>query len=82
LGIIVILLEGFEDLFINRNFRNTLTKDLETILTSTQIYRTVHRRIMVKFGMDFYAIRKKLPPAVVLSGILILRAARELIQLF
>jgi len=58
---------GFEDLFINRNFRNTLTKDLETIFDQHSNIQNRSQAHNIKLGMDFYA-NKKTTAGIVLSG--------------
>jgi iron complex outermembrane receptor protein len=60
---------GYEDLYIHRNFRNTVTKDLETIFDQHSYMQNSSQEHNVKFGMDFYA-NKKTSAGIVLSGYL------------
>lgn len=60
---------GLEDLTIHRNFRNTTTKNLETIFEQTSFMKNRSDNHNLKLGMDFYA-DKKTTVGVVLSGFL------------
>ena len=61
------LWKGYEELHIIRNFRNTVTKQLETIFDqeSNQLHNSNENNL--KFGMDFYA-NKKTTLGIVFSG--------------
>jgi len=59
--------KGYEDLYIHRNFRNTVTKDLETIFDQQSDMQHSSAYQDLKLGMDFYA-NKKTTAGVVLSG--------------
>lgn len=58
---------GFEDLSIERNFRNSTTKEIETIFDQTAFNKNKGESHNVKAGLDFYA-DKKTTIGVVLSG--------------
>lgn len=59
--------QGFEDLFIIRNFRNTVTKNLETIFDQHSNMTRSSEFQQLKTGIDFYA-SKKTTLGVVFSG--------------
>ncbi len=59
--------KGYEDLYILRNFRNTVTKQLETIFDQQTNMVHASRENNLKIGMDFYAT-KKTTAGVVFSG--------------
>jgi iron complex outermembrane recepter protein len=59
--------QGYEDLFIHRNFRNTVTKDLETIFDQHSNMKFGAPEHNLKVGLDFYA-NKKTTAGIVLSG--------------
>lgn len=61
--------KGYEDLIIHRNFRNAVTKDLETIFDQESKMHHSSSYQNLKVGMDFYA-NKKTTAGVVLSGFL------------
>jgi hypothetical protein len=61
--------QGFENLNILRNFRNTVTKNLETIFDQESIMKRNSQQHNIKFGMDFYA-NKKTTAGIVFSGYL------------
>ena len=58
---------GLNDLSLRRNFRNTTTKNLETIFEQTSFLKERSDDNNLKIGMDFYA-DKKTTFGVVLSG--------------
>ncbi len=58
---------GFEDLTILRNFRNSTTKEIETIFEQTSFMKNNGESHNAKVGIDFYA-DKKTTIGVVLSG--------------
>ncbi|MEP6951025.1 MAG: outer membrane beta-barrel protein [Ginsengibacter sp.] len=58
---------GYEDLYIHRNFRNTVTKNLETIFDQQSNMQFSSPEHNVKLGMDFYA-NKKTTAGIVFSG--------------
>lgn len=58
---------GFEDLSINRNFRNSTTKEIETIFDQKSFMKNNGESHNAKAGLDFYA-DKKTTLGVVLSG--------------
>ncbi len=58
---------GLDDLTLRRNFRNTTTKNLETIFEQTSFMKDHSDNNNLKVGMDFYA-DKKTTFGVVLSG--------------
>ena len=60
---------GFTDLHIVRNFRNTETKNLETIFDQQSHMQYSGEWNNLKLGMDFYA-NKKTTMGIVLSGVL------------
>ena len=49
---------GYEDLYIHRNFRNTITKNLETIFDQQSNMQNRSQEHNIKLGMDFYANKK------------------------
>ncbi len=59
--------KGFEDLYILRKFRNTVTKNLETIFDQNSYMTHSSQYQNLKLGMDFYA-NKKTTAGVVFSG--------------
>ena len=59
--------KGYEDLYIHRNFRNTITKTLETIFDQQSNMQFSSQEHNIKLGMDFYA-NKKTTAGVVFSG--------------
>ena len=61
--------KGYNDLYLRRNFRNAVTKDLETIFDqeSNMVHSSNYQQL--KVGMDFYA-NKKTTLGVVFSGYL------------
>ena len=61
--------KGFEDLYILRKFRNSVTKNLETIFDQTSFMRHSDEYQNLKIGMDFYA-NKKTTAGAVFSGFL------------
>ena len=61
--------QGYNDLNLRRNFRNTVTKDLETIFDQQSNMRFGSQYQEVKAGMDYYA-NKKTTLGFVLSGYL------------
>ena len=61
--------QGFEDLIILRNFRNTVTKNLETVFDQQSYMKRNSQQHNIKFGMDFYA-NKKTTAGIVFSGYL------------
>jgi hypothetical protein len=61
--------QGFENLNILRNFRNTVTKNLETIFDQESIMKRNSQQHNIKFGMDVYA-NKKTTAGIVFSGYL------------
>ncbi|MEO5781632.1 MAG: TonB-dependent receptor [Ginsengibacter sp.] len=58
---------GFEQLSINRNFRNSSTKEIETIFDQNTFMKNHGRSHNAKAGLDFYA-DKKTTLGVVFSG--------------
>ncbi|MDQ6755861.1 MAG: TonB-dependent receptor [Bacteroidota bacterium] len=58
---------GFEDLSLNRNFRNSTTKELETVFDQYSFMKRSGENYNAKTGIDFYA-DKKTTIGVVLSG--------------
>lgn len=58
---------GLEDLTILRNFRNSATKEIETIFEQTSLMKNNGESHNSKVGIDFYAT-KKTTIGVVLSG--------------
>ena len=58
---------GFEELSINRNFRNSTTKDIETIFEQSTFMKNHGHSHNAKAGLDFYA-DKKTTLGVVFSG--------------
>ena len=58
---------GFEDLMINRVFRNSATKEIETIFDQSSTMKINGEAHNAKAGLDFYA-NKKTTFGVVLSG--------------
>jgi len=58
---------GYEDLYILRNFRNTVTKNLETIFDQHSNGQRRSQEHNIKMGMDFYA-NKKTTAGIVFSG--------------
>ena len=60
---------GFTDLYILRNFRNTQTKDLETIFDQQSDMRYSGEWNNLKLGMDFY-VNKKTTAGIVVSGVI------------
>jgi len=60
---------GFTDLYILRNFRNTDTKNLETIFDQQSDMQYNGQWSNLKLGMDFYA-NKKTTAGMVVSGFL------------
>jgi iron complex outermembrane receptor protein len=58
---------GYEDLYILRNFRNTITKNLETVFDQHSNMQRNSQEHNVKLGMDFYA-NKKTTAGIVFSG--------------
>jgi len=61
--------QGFTDLYILRNFRNTDTKNLETIFDQQSDMQYNGQWSNLKLGMDFYA-NKKTTAGMVVSGFL------------
>lgn len=59
--------KGYEDLYILRKFRNSVTKNLETIFDQNSFMRYSGQYQNLKIGMDFYA-NKKTTAGVVFSG--------------
>ena len=59
--------KGYEDLYILRKFRNSVTKNLETIFDQNSFMRYSGQYQNLKVGMDFYA-NKKTTAGVVFSG--------------
>jgi iron complex outermembrane receptor protein len=61
--------KGYEDLYILRKFRNTVTKNLETIFDQNSYMQHSGQYQNLKIGIDFYA-NKKTTAGVVFSGFL------------
>jgi iron complex outermembrane recepter protein len=59
--------KGYEDLYILRKFRNTVTKNLETIFDQNSFMQHSSQYQNLKLGLDFYA-NKKTTVGVVFSG--------------
>ena len=60
---------GYENISINRNFRNSATKEIETIFDQNSIMKGAGNSQNAKVGLDFYA-DKKTTFGAVLSGYL------------
>ncbi|MEO8765184.1 MAG: TonB-dependent receptor [Ginsengibacter sp.] len=60
---------GYDNLFILRNFRNTVTKDLETIFDQHSYMKRGSQYQELKAGLDYY-VDKKTTFGVVFSGYL------------
>ena len=58
---------GFENISINRNFKNSATKEIETIFDQNSFMKGVGNSQNAKVGLDFYA-DKKTTFGVVFSG--------------
>lgn len=68
---------GYEDLSINRNFRNSTTKEIETIFDQNTFMKSNGHSHNAKAGLDFYATNKT-TLGIVFSGYLNPRANRGL----
>jgi hypothetical protein len=60
---------GYENISINRNFRNSTTKEIETIFDQNTFMKGVGNSQNAKVGLDFYA-DKKTTFGIVVSGYL------------
>jgi len=58
---------GYENLYILRNFRNIVTKNLETVFDQQSNMQHSSQEHNVKLGLDFYA-NKKTTAGIVFSG--------------